>query len=187
MLAFFLCYWVGATVVMANNSASRHHLLAEWYRNHHGWLVGWLKRKLEGAAHADDLAQEAFVRLFKAPQLEDVREPRAFLTVVAKRELYNFWRRRELEQAYLDALAQLPEDLGLSQEEYALLKEAILIIDHQLDGLPAKVKQAFLLNRLECLTYVAIAQEMNMSVATIERYMKQAILHCHLARIEGRL
>lgn len=102
---------------MANNSASRHHLLAEWYRNHHGWLVGWLKRKLEGAAHADDLAQEAFVRLFKAPQLEDVCEPRAFLTVVAKRELYNFWRRRELEQAYLDALAQMPEEFGLSQEE----------------------------------------------------------------------
>ncbi|MCB5190933.1 sigma-70 family RNA polymerase sigma factor [Methylobacillus arboreus] len=170
---------------MGNNTASRHYLLAEWYRNHHRWLVGWLRRKLDGAAHADDLAQEAFIRIFKAPQLEAVQEPRAFLTVVAKRELYNFWRRRELEESYLEALAQMPESLALSQEEYALLREAVLLIDRQLDGLPAKVKQAFLLNRLEGLGYTAISQEMNISVATVERYMKRAIMHCHLARLEN--
>ena len=169
---------------MSHNAASRHHLLAEWYRQHHRWLVGWLRRKMDGAAQADDLAQEAFIRIFKSPALEAVQEPRAFLTVVAKRELYNFWRRRELEEAYLAALAQMPEDLGLSQEDDALLREAILLIDRQLDGLPPKVKHAFLLNRLEGMTYVAIATEMQLSVATIERYMKQAIMHCHTVRLQ---
>ncbi|MCB5185756.1 sigma-70 family RNA polymerase sigma factor [Methylobacillus gramineus] len=179
--AFFLSGW--SSILMGHDSLSRRNLLSEWYSSHHSWLVSWLRRKMDGSQQADDLAQDTFIRVFKSQQLEQVVEPRAFLTVVAKRELYNFWRRRELETAYLDALSHMPEHLGLSQEDYAVLREAILIIDRQLDGLPEKVKQAFLLNRLEGMTYVAISQEMHLSVATIERYMKQAILHCHQARL----
>ena len=39
-------------------------------------------------------------------------EPRAFLTTVAKRVLFNYYRRQDLERAYLDALAQMPGVTG---------------------------------------------------------------------------
>ncbi len=160
-----------------------HHL----YRNHHGWLVGWLRKKLNCSFHADDVAQDTFVNVLRSRQLDDIQEPRAFLTVIARRELYNFWRRRELEKSYLEALAHLPPVLSSSQEDMALMREAIELIDRHLDGLPSKVKQVFLLSRLEDMTHVAIAGYMGISVATVERYMKQAIVHCYLARkIAGR-
>ncbi|WP_439645857.1 sigma factor [Methylobacillus glycogenes] len=37
------------------------------YSNHHGWLYGWLKRKLGDAGDAADLAQDTFVRILTAP------------------------------------------------------------------------------------------------------------------------
>jgi RNA polymerase sigma-70 factor (ECF subfamily) len=38
-----------------------------------------------------------------------VQEPRAYLTTIARNLLINHVRRRAIEQAYLDALALMPE------------------------------------------------------------------------------
>lgn len=149
------------------------------YAEHHPWLQGWLRRRLGCQHQAADLAQDTFVRLLRgreAPQ--PIEEPRAFLTTLAQRVLFNFWRRRDLEQAYLDALSQQPQAVALSAEDYAMVREAVEALDRLLDGLPPKVREAFLLNRLEGLTHVEIARRLRLSVATIERYMKQAVLHC---------
>lgn len=132
-----------------------------------------------GCPHgAADLAQDTFLRVLTAREIEQVAEPRAFLTTLAKRVLFTHWRRRELEQAYLQALADLPQAMVPSVEDMALLHEALQAIDQRLAGLPAKVKQAFLLHRLEGLTHAQIAAEVGVSVASVERYMKQSYLHC---------
>lgn len=138
-------------------------------------------------ADADDLAQDVFVRTINSPELGQIAEPRAFLTTLAKCVLCNFWRRQELEQAYLQALQELPETLLPSAEELALINETIAQIDALLNGLSLKVRHAFLLNRLEGMTHVEIAASMSLSVATIERYIKQALLHCYQAANSGRL
>ena len=154
------------------------HPAGRWYTSHHAWLVAWLQRKMGCPHGAADLAQDTFVRVLAAREIEQVAEPRAFLTTLAKRVLFSHWRRRELEQAYLQALAESPQATAPSPEELAVLHEALQAIDQRLSGLPAKVKQAFLLHRLDGLTHVQIAQEMRISVASVERYMKQAYLHC---------
>ncbi|MCY1278538.1 putative RNA polymerase sigma factor FecI [compost metagenome] len=159
------------------------HLL---YADHHGWLYAWLCRRLRSQADAADLAHDTFLRAFASPQLGQLEEPRAFLCTLAKRILCTFWRRQELERAYLDALAALPEAWGPSEEELALLREALEAVDRLLDGLPGKVRHAFLLNRLEGLTHVEIAARLGVSVATIERWMKRALTHCFLAHLEVR-
>lgn len=154
------------------------HTAGRWYTSHHAWLVGWLQRKMGCPHGAADLAQDTFVRVLAARGLDQVAEPRAFLTTLAKRVLFSHWRRRELEQAYLKALADLPQATLPSVEDMALLHEALQAIDQRLAGLPAKVRQAFLLHRIDGLTHVQIAAEMGVSVASVERYVKQAYLHC---------
>jgi RNA polymerase sigma factor (sigma-70 family) len=93
--------------------------------------------------------------------------------------LYNFWRRRELERAWLDALAAQPEELVPSPEAYALVREAIETLDRWLDGLPPKVREAFLLRQLEGLPHGEIAARMGVSITSVERYVKQAIVHLY--------
>jgi RNA polymerase sigma-70 factor (ECF subfamily) len=154
------------------------HPAGRWYASHHAWLVVWLQRKMGCPHGAADLAQDTFVRVLTAREVDQVAEPRAFLTTLAKRALFSHWRRRELEQAYLQALAGLPQATAPSTEDLALLHEALQAIDQALNGLPAKVKRAFLLHRLDEMTHVQIASDMGISVATVERYMKRAYLHC---------
>lgn len=154
------------------------------YSDHHGWLKGWLLKKLGCSHNAADLTHDTFVRAMTSAQIGKLIEPRAFLMTLAKRTLFSFWRRREIEQAYLDALATLPEATISSAEDLALVHEALVLVDALLDGLPIKVRQVFLLHRLEDMTHAEIAKEMGISVATVERYMKRAFTHCFLAQYE---
>jgi len=152
-------------------------LVQSLYEEHHAWLKAWMHRRLDCPHQAADLTQDTFVRLLLVPAPSELLEPRAFLTTLAKRVLFSHWRRRDLERAWLDALSAQPAHVALSAEDYAVVREAIEAIDRLLDGLPLRAKQAFLLNRLEGLTHAAIAAELGVSVATIERDVRQVYLH----------
>ena len=80
--------------------------IATLYADHHGWLQGWLRKKLGSTACAADVAHDTFMRLLDREDAVAAREPRAFLATVAQRVLFNHYRRQKLEQAYLDVLAQ---------------------------------------------------------------------------------
>lgn len=159
--------------------------IALLYSDHHGWLVGWLRRRLGNPCDAADLAQDTFVRVLGKPQsLQGVREPRAWLTTIAHGLVVDHTRRAALERACLDAIASLPEPLAPSAEERHLLIESLVRMDNLLAGLPAKARSAFLLSRLEGLSYPQIAQQLGVCLSSVEKYMATAIRHCLALRKE---
>ncbi|WP_373783421.1 sigma-70 family RNA polymerase sigma factor, partial [Delftia acidovorans] len=116
--------------------------------------------------------------------IEDIQEPRAYLTTVARRLLVNHLERRSLEQAYLASLHLLPQATVLSVEARAILLETLQELDALLDALPAKVRTAFLMSQLEGLSYEDIAAHMQLSVRTVTRYMAQGFRQCLLVMLE---
>ncbi|AIC20303.1 MULTISPECIES: sigma-70 family RNA polymerase sigma factor [Pseudomonas] len=154
------------------------------YRDHRSWLESWLRQRMGNAWDAADLSQDTFLRvLTSSQQLVDLREPRAYLVTVGKRLLSNFYTRRKLEQAYLDALASLPEDSVPSPEQRWVLLETLQALDELLDGLPPLVRRAFLWSQLEGLGYREIAERLDVSERTVKRYMAQAYEHCLLVEL----
>ncbi|QBF28452.1 sigma-70 family RNA polymerase sigma factor [Pseudomonas tructae] len=151
------------------------------YVDHHNWLTGWLRRRLGCPDSAADLAQDTFMRLLQARDTPLLNEPRAFLTTVAKRVLCNHYRRQDLERAYLQALAQLPEALAPSEEHRAIIFETLLELDRLLDGLPLPVKRAFLMAQVDGLSYSQIAAQLGISLATVKRYLNKAAMRCYFA------
>lgn len=160
---------------------SLHREVATLYTDHHGWLQGWLRKKLGDVHQAADLAHDTFVRLLARDEPVQACEPRAFLTTVAQRVLANHYRRQQLERAYLEALAQAPQSFAISPEERALLLEALDEIDRMLDGLPAPVRRAFLMAQLDGMKQADIARELGLSLTTVKRYLVQAGMHCYFA------
>lgn len=162
--------------------------LGRMYLQHNPWLVAWLQRKLGNRSDAADIAQDTFARLCtatRAQALQDLREPRAYLTMVAKRLLINHLERQSLEQAYLASLRLLPEPMAPSPEARAMLLETLEELDALLDELPPKVRTAFLLSQLEGLSYEDIAAQMELSVRTVTRYMALGFRQCLRAMLEA--
>lgn len=164
--------------------SSAHHHVQRLYAEHHDWLFGWLARRVANRADAADLTQDTFCRLLTAPSPAPLAEPRAYLLTLARRLTIDLWRTRDVEARYLQALAHEPEPVAASPETLCMLKQAVAEIDRLLDGLPVPVKHAFLLNRLDGMTQPAIARALDLSLATVERYLKRAFLHCIAARRE---
>lgn len=152
------------------------------YLQHHGWLVARLRRKLGCAWDAADLAQSTFVRLLTArgaPPLAQVAEPRAYLTTIAQRLLSNHLRRRQIERAYLDALALLPEPTAPPPDARLMVLETLVAIDRLLDGLAPVARRAFLLWRLEELTQDEIAAQLGISRTSVRRHLAAAAARCY--------
>jgi RNA polymerase sigma factor (sigma-70 family) len=155
--------------------------VAELYRDHHGWLHAWLRRKLGCSHRAADLAHDTFVRLLAKEEPLPIREPRAFLTTMAQGMVANLHRRHKLEQAWLEALAALPEPLAPSPEAQAIMLETLVEIDRRLNTLPALVRRAFLLSQLDGLPQAEIAAKLGVSVPTVKRYVAKALVLCCFA------
>lgn len=147
------------------------------YASHHGWLLGWLRRRLGSAADAADLAHDTFLRVLLQAR-PDIREPRAFLSTVASGILANFYRRRDVEQAFLRSLANLPEAQAPSPETRAIVLETLVEIDRRLAGLPAPVRRAFLLAQVDGMKQSEIALTLGVSLPTVQRYVARALLQC---------
>jgi len=157
------------------------HPVESLYQAHHSWLTGWLRRKLGCPHSAADLAQDTFIRVLTAREPSVIVEPRAFLTTLAKRVLCNHYRRQDVERAYQETLAQMPQVLAPSEEDKAIILQTLLELDQLLDGLPRPVKRAFLLAQVDGLTYPQIAAELGISVATVKRHLHKAALRCYFA------
>lgn len=65
-----------------------------------------------------------------------------------------------------------------SPEVRLLVLETLHEIDAMLDTLPPLVRRAFLLSQLGGMKYEDIASEIDVSLITVKRYMKQAFLKC---------
>ncbi|GGB97435.1 RNA polymerase sigma factor [Oxalicibacterium flavum] len=162
-------------------TALQSDLVTQLYRQHHGWLVGLLRRKLGNLDHADDLAQDTFARILTARDTPSLNEPRAYLTTVSSRLIAQYFRRLSLERSYLDALASMPEDSAPSPETRMLVLEALTAVSRVLDGLSPRVRDIFLLSQLDGLPYAEIAARHGMTVNAVQKSMIRAYQHCYAA------
>lgn len=152
------------------------------YRHHHGWLQGWLHRKLGDSGDAADLAQDTFVRLMAARRPPVLREePRALITHIAKGLLVDHWRRRAVQQAYLDAIAHLPAPQVPPPETGLMIVQTLVAIDAMLQRLPAATRDMFLLAQLDGLTLQEISQQTGKPVITVRRHLRKALMACMTA------
>lgn len=158
--------------------------IGEMYAGHHLWLVGWLRRRLGCPHNAADLAQDTFTRVISRRDALYADEARALLTTIAKGLVIDHFRRSALEQAFIQALSSLPEAIAPSVETQLILLETLVEVDRLLEGLPAKVRQAFLLSQLDGLGYAQIAQELGVSLSSVQQYMTRAYAACYAARGE---
>ncbi|WP_460161492.1 sigma-70 family RNA polymerase sigma factor [Pseudomonas sp. S2_B10] len=150
------------------------------YEQHHSWLYGWLKGKLHNACDAADVAHDTFLRVLAARNAAHIREPRDYLTTIARGLVIDCYRRRAIESAYLQALAARPEASVISEEDRALIIETLIAVDKALTGLGPRTRHIFMLSQVDGLTYQQIAVQLRVSLTTVKKHMIRALTECAL-------
>ena len=157
------------------------------YKNHRGWLHQWLRQKLGNTDQAADLVQDTFIKLLQTrDELFGIKEPRAYLTSIAKNLLIDQVRRKRIEQAYLDGLSQMEYILHTvtSPEDQMQIIQALDKMCKALEGVSAKAQQAFILHYLEGYTHKEIAEQLGVSTKMIQKYLASSLIRCYQTRLE---
>lgn len=168
---------------MSASAYSRSPSLETLYCDHHGWLQSWLHRRLGNACDAADLAHDTFLRLLTKPAsrgFDSFGEARAYLRTAASGLCVDLWRRREVEQAWLQTLAAQPEAFTPSPEYQSIVIETLLEVGSMLARLSEKAARAFVMAQVDGLPYREIATELGVSERMVKKYIAQAMLQCVL-------
>ena len=146
-------------------------------------LRAYLARLLGDRDEAQDVAQNAFVRIQSAVDDGSAREPRLLLFATARRLALNEIRRRRNQRidgsaaAGIDSLHSTEppvERIVAARQELARFEEILL-------RLPPGCRQVFLLRKVENLTHGEIARRLGISTKTVENHMTRAYRLLHEA------
>jgi RNA polymerase sigma-70 factor (ECF subfamily) len=150
---------------------SNKSLLLEWRQRWNGSLFRFLKRRVRSSVDVQDLAQETYLRLLRARDLSEVRNPLAYLLQVASHVALD-WCDREPrsesiapldEQMLIDD--QLPPEIEL---DAAMFQKRL---DETLNSFPPMVRSVLLLRLRDERSYQEIARDLGISARQVRRYV----------------
>lgn len=131
-------------------------------------------RYISSSETCRDIVQETFFTIWKnRKKIEIATSFRNFLITAVRNKCTDYIRREALHENYIKNTKETP--VFPSANEIYTLHELQHIIDNALQKLPQNARQAFELNRFHDKTYIQIAEEMQMSVKTIESYISHAL------------
>jgi RNA polymerase sigma-70 factor (ECF subfamily) len=139
-------------------------------------IVRLLRRLVRSRATAEDLAQDAFLRLWGRALAGDSRSLlfRTAQNLAIDHLRSGLVQARHAETARREQTARpapAPDQSAAAREEIAALVAA-------LSALPDRARRAFLLNRLDGLSYTQIAAALGISVSTVEKDIIRALEVC---------
>ena len=151
---------------------------ASFYRATLGPLRRYLARMLGNHGDAEDLAHDAYVRVYEAMDGQSVQRPEAFLYTIARRLALNQIRRRKIAPVQAGdgskiiefAATNAPgvERVVMARQEWARLEAAIA-------DLPAGCRTVLLLRKGEHLSHEEIGLQLGIAVSTVEKQHARAL------------
>lgn len=167
---------------LAPAAQARRDAVDHAIRQYDRLIVRWLSHKFGDMELARDIAQSAYLRVWRHTEKSEIDNPRALLFKTAANLAANEFRARRRARHVLRAAAGFAADVvnqvacDLPSPEHAAVArqdlEASLSV---IDAMPHRVRRAFILNRFEEKSYREIAQDMNVSVSSVEKYIISAL------------
>src|SRR5471030_269645 len=142
-------------------------------------LYRFIHRKLRDRDHAEDLAQETFIRALTVPQ--PIRSHRSLLYRIARNLLVDHYRRPDIT-VYEPAGEEGETDFAAPSylQPYELIEESqyTALMTQTIEALPPRCREAFILHRLEGLSQKEVASHMGISLNMVEKHIIRAMLAC---------
>lgn len=135
-----------------------------------------LLRRGRSAHDADDLVQEAWVRMACYERDQVVEQPEAFLMRTALNLSIDAHRTRNGHGEEVDLEEVVLLDLSPGTEAVILARERMARLSECLGRLSDKTRDILLAHRIDGLTYQEIAQQHGLSISTVEKHIAKATL-----------
>ena len=149
------------------------NIFSVFFKTHARPLRNYLFFKFGNDNLADDITQEAFIKLWQ--HCSEVRLPKSFIYKVANNAALNH---TAYEKVTLNYTKNNPATEADNSNPEFLMEEAEfrLKFDHAINGLTEAQRTAILLNRVEGKKYREIAEMLGISVKAVEKRIHGALV-----------
>lgn len=145
------------------------------FRLYYGKVCQAVYKIIPKADITEDLAQEVFYELWrKKDQLFIQSSYLAYLRRAAINKALNYLRDQKIKLDDFTDVSQLKLSAPLSDEQLNA-KELQVVINQAVDLLPERCRLVFVLSRFEQMSYQEIADQMGISIKTVENQVSKAL------------
>ena len=154
--------------------------VAELYREYKRPLCSYVRRIFgPGPPEPEDIVHEAFARFMAADTIPQIPNPLAFLKLTARNVAIDAYRNSVRRKAAVRDVAMLAcEHHELDTSDVLSTKEELQLLARAIDTLNPKQRVAFLLHRVEGLSFAEIGRRMGISASGARLLVGDALELC---------
>ena len=138
-------------------------------------LVRYLERRVESGDEAEDVAQEAFVRIWERRERWTGGSARAVLFRIGRNLALDRGRRRAVRRRWAEEARQDPAPSPPTPADELAATELRGRVAGAVEALPERRREVFRLVRLQGLTYAEVAEILGVSAQTVANQMSMAL------------
>ncbi len=143
---------------------------------HSKTLRSYIYYTCNNVSTAEDIVQEAFIKLWENCSSIIFDQALFFLKRVSKNYFYNLKRHDKIVLKFRENSSSKKKDTNSETPQFLLEeKEFALKVKNTIASLPDKEREIFLLNRIDKLKYKEIADFLGISVKTVEKHISRAL------------
>lgn len=148
-----------------------------FFNTHANLLRNFLYYKFGNLVEAEDIVQDAFIKLWDNCSKVTTATAKSYLFKIAINQSTSALRHNSVKLKHQKEVKHINNSISNQSPEYLLEeKEFKIKLEKAISALPDRQREVFLLNRIEKKTYREIAELSGVSVKAIEKLMHKALL-----------
>jgi len=125
---------------------------------------------------AEEIVQDIFYGIWKNKEKLDIRISfKSYLYRAVQNNCLQVIQHHQVEDKYKQHVVNNVEEFQIDPMQEMELEEMNLVIEQTLESLPERCRQIFSMSRFEGLKYKDIAQQLDISIKTVEANMGKAL------------
>lgn len=141
---------------------------------YHHQLCVYANSLVKNIYSAEDIVQNVFIKVWEQrTRLKPDHALKSFLYKLVYNEFIDLYRKNQslfsLEKSYYDALNSV-----IQEDDSESFQRVLNVVNKEIQNLPPKCKEVFILSKKEGLTNIEIAEHLDVSIKTVEAQITKA-------------
>lgn len=142
---------------------------------HYNELCAYIFSLSKNKQQTEDIVQNVMLKIWKNKEkLNITTSVKSYLYKACYYELVDMYKKNQKELNYIEQIKKNTLDVFI-EEDNDFVKNQIQRVRAEIDKLPPKCKEVFILNKIQGLKYKEVAEQLNISIKTVEAQMSKAM------------
>lgn len=148
----------------------------EIFERYYSLLIIYADKRLKNRPEAEDVVQEVYTSLWNRRDTVQIESSLAsYLYRAVRYQILDIFTHKKVEDRYLASLEPYAASFSEQTDYRVREKEIMEIIDRQIELLPTKMREVFLLSRRENLSHREIAEVLGTTEENVARHITRAL------------